>query len=384
MNYIEYIKHIGGDEFLTKWADSTLKNHLEKNKVPTEEVEHILDYLAQCNKKIERMSYIQAKKLADAWTKSLQKKGAEIKETEYVNVETILKEEKDITFPELYRDKYFNKNLLDKVENKDRISLWGLFGLFEFSSNMKVRFNFDVDKSVGFFREKLSRLKNKGNSNKVAMQDDNQVAMQDYNKVAMEDSNKVAMQDDNQVAMQDYNQVAMQDYNKVAMENYNQVAVEDYNQVAMENDNKVAMENYNQVAVGHYNQVAVGYHNQLAVRDYNQVAVGYYNQLAVRDSNKVAMEDSNKVAMQDDNQVAMENYNIACGECKNEVSFGEKSIVLLGKESKAKGKIGSWFCLFERESDGEISNAKLAQIDGKKIKEDTWYELKNGRLVQAK
>ncbi len=71
----EYAKHIGADEYLLKWVDTVLKNELKRETKTTEEVEHILDYMVQCNKKVERMSYKDAKKLADAWTKTQQKKG---------------------------------------------------------------------------------------------------------------------------------------------------------------------------------------------------------------------------------------------------------------------------------------------------------------------
>ncbi len=80
--YYEYAKDIGADEFLLNWVKTTLKNAVEKDKPPTVEVEHILDYLIQCEKKISQMSYVQAKELAEAWTKAQQKKGADIKETE--------------------------------------------------------------------------------------------------------------------------------------------------------------------------------------------------------------------------------------------------------------------------------------------------------------
>ena len=74
MKYLDYIKHIEGDKYLVEWGKTTLKNYLDKNNPPTEEVEHILDYLNQA-KKISRTSYEQAKKQADKWLKAQIKKG---------------------------------------------------------------------------------------------------------------------------------------------------------------------------------------------------------------------------------------------------------------------------------------------------------------------
>lgn len=78
--YKKYAHHIEAGKYVLEWLDTTLNNYLEDNSPSTEAVEHIIDYLAQTDKKVERMSYPQAHKLAEAWTKALQKKGADIEE----------------------------------------------------------------------------------------------------------------------------------------------------------------------------------------------------------------------------------------------------------------------------------------------------------------
>ena len=422
-NYTSYAQTFSARPEVISWIESNLSKHLKDHPENQTEIEKILDYLLSDTspKTLSAMTYEQAKSNTEKWEKALIKKGEHIKETEkdtevvhdfkdgfkivklvgknaferegylmshcvisyfdkndeiyslrdknnmphctmskgsnqvkgkgngsihplyvgyvvkfleisgmtvgdnemknlgYVNVEEVMKNEKDLVFPNLFNKKYFYANDLQKVKNKDRMSLWGLFGLFSFSSEMEVRFNFDIKNCVSFFTETLSKLNKKDNSNKVAMDNSNKVAMDNYNKVAMNNSNEVAMDNSNEVAMDNYN--------KVAMHNSNEVAMDDHNEVAMHNYNEVAMDNYN--------------------------------------------------------EVAMDNYNIACGNRNNEVSFGEKTILVMGNGSKVKGKIGSWFVLFERDNEGEIVIAKLAQIDGKTIKEDTWYELKEGKFVEV-
>ena len=78
--YIDYTKHIGGDEYLLKWVSTVLKNELAREAKTTEEVEHILDFLVQYKKKVQRMSYKDAKRLSDAWMKTQIKKGNNILE----------------------------------------------------------------------------------------------------------------------------------------------------------------------------------------------------------------------------------------------------------------------------------------------------------------
>ena len=69
-------------------------------------------------------------------------------------------------------------------------------------------------------------------------------------------------------------------------------------------------------------------------------------------------------------------------------STGKYSVIMCaGNNSKAKGKIGSWITLAEWEYDNEESLwkpkcVKTEYIDGTKIKEDTWYILKDGEFVE--
>ena len=66
---------------------------------------------------------------------------------------------------------------------------------------------------------------------------------------------------------------------------------------------------------------------------------------------------------------------------------GQQSIACgLGIESKAKGKKTCWLVLAEWhqvKDEWQIKEVKSAKIDGKKIKEDTWYELKKGKFVEV-
>ena len=68
--------------------------------------------------------------------------------------------------------------------------------------------------------------------------------------------------------------------------------------------------------------------------------------------------------------------------CKASVSGKESIAVANGPESKAKGALGCWLVLSEWNKEGtKILRAKITQVDGKKIKSDTWYSLKGGKFV---
>ena len=80
--------------------------------------------------------------------------------------------------------------------------------------------------------------------------------------------------------------------------------------------------------------------------------------------------------------------NISTGkECKN-ISGGFANIsVGWGKNNKCKGVIGSYLVLSEwGEWDGDkypLLGAQMVIVDGKPIKEDTFYALKDGKIVEA-
>ena len=70
-------------------------------------------------------------------------------------------------------------------------------------------------------------------------------------------------------------------------------------------------------------------------------------------------------------------------------STGEDAVIMCaGRKSKAKGKKGSWITLAEWVKDEEKGLyvpvcVKTERVDGEKIKEDTYYTLKNGEFVEV-
>ena len=71
-------------------------------------------------------------------------------------------------------------------------------------------------------------------------------------------------------------------------------------------------------------------------------------------------------------------------------STGEDSVIMCsGNSSIAKAKVGSWITLAEWKWSDEKKRdvpacVKTEYVDGKNIKADTWYQLKNGKFVEVK
>ena len=77
------------------------------------------------------------------------------------------------------------------------------------------------------------------------------------------------------------------------------------------------------------------------------------------------------------------------GDCSAASVEGKDSIALaFGIESKAKGTLGCYIVLAEwtENDDGEreLKTVKCHKVDGKTVKPDTWYMLKNGKFTEVK
>ena len=63
---------------------------------------------------------------------------------------------------------------------------------------------------------------------------------------------------------------------------------------------------------------------------------------------------------------------------------GNNSIAIsTGRDGRARGIKGCWIVLTERNEDGRILSVQSFEVDGKKVKENTLYTLKNGQLEEV-
>jgi hypothetical protein len=85
--YINYVKNFQCSNLVEveKWIKVNLNNYLVKNTECQNDIEHILDYLCSKSapKRINKMSYDEAKSNSDKWLKSLIKTNNQIIETEF-------------------------------------------------------------------------------------------------------------------------------------------------------------------------------------------------------------------------------------------------------------------------------------------------------------
>jgi hypothetical protein len=66
----------------------------------------------------------------------------------------------------------------------------------------------------------------------------------------------------------------------------------------------------------------------------------------------------------------------------SEIISGTNSLIVTGENSRIKAQKNTLVIGYKYDEKGNISTYKVMQIDGKKIKEDTWYMYKNGEFVE--
>ena len=115
---------------------------------------------------------------------------------------------------------------------------------------------------------------------------------------------------------------------------------------------------------------------ELTLSDYIGLCVAWMNDLAKVGGNSAQIGSSGDYAK-----------ICSSGDYAKICSSGDSAVIMCaGVKSKAKAKKGSWITLSEWELEDEIYVpvcVKTEQVDGVKIKEDTWYELKGGVFVET-
>ena len=57
--------------------------------------------------------------------------------------------------------------------------------------------------------------------------------------------------------------------------------------------------------------------------------------------------------------------------------------MVIGNGGNVRGKVGAILLLVDTDDDGNTLDFVAVKVDGDKIKENTWYKLKSGNIVEA-
>ena len=138
------------------------------------------------------------------------------------------------------------------------------------------------------------------------------------------------------------------------------------------------------LAGGKWAELVGGACAKLAGGDGAKLVGGKWAKLVGGDNAKLAGGDYATLAGGDNAKLAGGDYATLAGGNWAELVGGKNSLMIGNSRSIAKGKKGAVILLVERDMDYNILNFNAVQVDGKKIKEDTFYKLENGKFVEVK
>ena len=165
----------------------------------------------------------------------------------------------------------------------------------------------------------------------------------------------------------------------------------DYSNLAGGDRSNLAGGDYSNLAGGDGSNLAGGYGSNLAGGDGSNLAGGNYSNLAGGNySNLAGGDGSNLAGGYGSNLAGGYGSNLVGGNCSNlaggnysNLAGGKNSLLACSYGSKVKGGKGSIFVIANRDRIGNITDFVVKQMDGKTIKADVWYTLKNGELVEV-
>ena len=117
---------------------------------------------------------------------------------------------------------------------------------------------------------------------------------------------------------------------------------------------------------GDKESAAAGYKGSAAAGNWGSAAAGNCGSAAAGDGGSAAAGNWGSAAAGDSGSAAAGKQGIAC--CRG---------------GKVKGNIGAVLALSELDDNGNNISAKAVIVDGKTIKVNTWYTLKNGEFVEV-
>ena len=209
-------------------------------------------------------------------------------------------------------------------------------------------------------------------------------AARDYSSLAVQDYSSLAAQDGSSLAARNWSSLAARNWSSLAAQDYSSLAVQDYSSLAVRNYSSLAAQDYSSLAAQNCSSLAVRNYSSLAARNWSSLAARNWSSLAVQDYSSLAAQDCSSLAAQDYSSLAAQNCSSLAAQDYSSLAAGKDS-VLAAVNSKARAGMGSLIALAKRELKDDafiITDFAAGIVDGKNIKPDTWYTVKDGKFVE--
>ena len=135
-------------------------------------------------------------------------------------------------------------------------------------------------------------------------------------------------------------------------------------------------------AAGESGSAAAGESGSAAAGNRGSAAAGYKGSAAAGESGSAAAGNWGSAAAGNWGSAAAGNWGSAAAGERGSAAAGKQGLACC-RGGKVKGGIGAVLALSEIDDNGNNISAKAVIVDGKTIKVNTWYTLKNGEFVEA-
>ena len=163
-------------------------------------------------------------------------------------------------------------------------------------------------------------------------------------------------------------------YGSASAGNYGSASAGNYGSASAGNHSSASAGNHSSASAGYHSSASAGNHSSASAGNHSSASAGDYGIASAGNCGSASAGDCGSASAGD------------CGSAvsRGSVSVGENGIALVrGNNVMAKGGIGSILVLCE-EDNYNIKDYKVIVIDGKNYKEDTYYTIKDGDIVEVK
>ena len=376
-NYKQYAITFNANEKVVYWIEHTLANYLEKNTPPQDEVEHIIDYLilGDTSLNMQKMAYLEARKNAEKWVKTQQKKGAHIIETPE-DTEVVLD----------FKDGFKVVKLIGENAYKREGFLMSNC-VASYYGNDKVIYSLrDADNMPHCTMEHDQQIKGKGNGDIHPKYVGYVVKFLEFVGMTVGDNEMEHLGYVNILAIDDKNAVFKDLFQKKYFYKANPILDKDgkpYQSVSLWNK-------FNVFDLDIDLNIKWNFDVQLSIATFMQnIKKGSKKHHLTGNYSAASNTGDRSAASNTGHRSAASNTGdrsaaLTTGlESKSSVSTIDSVAISTGFDGRAKGVKGSWLVLAERANDWSIKEVRSVKVDGKKIKENVWYQLKSGKFVEV-
>lgn len=352
--YLKYAEHLNANSEVISWIEANLNNHLKNNEENQTEIEHIIDYLVseKAPKRLKKMSFLEAKKNTDKWNKSLVKKGSRIEESA-----------SDVEIIKDFKDGFKIVKLVGENAFKREGFLMRHCVASYFGKDTEVFLLRDKNNVPHCTMEKDQQIKGKGNGSINPKYIKYIVSFLEETGMIVGDSE---MKNLGYVNIKRIKEKLHPTLNNFYNDNY----------LFMEDD-----------FIGKDKEEFLN----LSILDFKPLLLETASSLKINFELpkliKASLEYmSSKMEINNYAQNASSGdyaKNASSGYYATEIITGKNSVcATIGKNSKIKAIKGTWITLAEYNNNGECKLVKSALIDGKFLKENIFYILKDGEFTE--